>query len=155
MNRVKTNTNRKFFQLMSGLVLLAAVILAYQAWLAAKQPKVVIEWSTASELDTAGYFLYRSEKPGGPFDRLNQNLIPASNDPLVGGSYSYEDSGVQAGKTYFYQLEDIELDGSKSIHGPIEIAATSRGRIEMLLAAILAILGAAGVIAAPRLSQES
>jgi hypothetical protein len=139
---------------MGGLVLLAAVVFGYQAWLVSQQPAVVVEWSTASEVDTAGYFLYRSEKPGGPFDRVNQNLIPASNDPLVGGSYSYEDSGVQAGKTYYYQLEDIELDGSKTIHGPIEIAATSRGRIEMLLAAILAILGAAGVIAAPRFSQE-
>jgi hypothetical protein len=154
MNRVKTIPGRRTIRLIGFLVLLAALVFGYRAWLVSRQARVVVEWSTASEVDTAGYYLYRSEKPGGPFDRVNKNLIPASNDPLVGGSYSYEDTGVQAGKTYYYQLEDIELDGSRTIHGPIEIAATSRGRIEMLLAAVLAIVGAAGAIAAPRFSQE-
>lgn len=152
MNQVKTT--RTLLQLIGALLLLAAAIFGYQAWLAAQQPSVVVEWTTASEVDTAGYYLYRSENPGGPFVRMNQNLIPASNDPLAGGSYSYEDSGVQPGKTYYYRLEDIELDGSKTTHGSIEITAPGRSRLEMLLAAALAIVGGAAILAAPRFSQE-
>ena len=74
---------------------------------------VRIEWSTETEMGTAGFNIYRGEAPDGPFDvKVNDQLIPASPDPVTGGKYSYVDSSAQAGKQYYYQLEEVEENGT-------------------------------------------
>ena len=84
---------------------------------------VIVEWTTESEFNLAGFNVYRSDEPEGSFLRLNDGLIPASLDPVARGSYVYTDTTVTAGVTYYYKLEDVELDGSSTKHGPIEILA--------------------------------
>jgi hypothetical protein len=86
--------------------------------------RVVVEWTTASEINTSGFNLYRSERTDGPYVKINAQLIPASTDPLVGGKYRYQDTNVESGRTYYYQLEDVELDGSSARHGPIVVTAS-------------------------------
>lgn len=105
---------------------------------------VFVEWTTASELDTAGFNLYRSDAPDGVYTQVNRTLIPSSPDPLTGGSYSFTDYAVQPGQTYYYELEDVELDGNTSRHGPIEVKAQSGGLAEMMLAIILLGIALAG-----------
>ena len=75
---------------------------------------VVVTWETVSEVDTAGFLLYRGEVPDGPFHLLVQTPIPAMGDPLVGASYRYEDREVVWGQRYFYQLEEVERSGTLS-----------------------------------------
>lgn len=72
---------------------------------------VVIRWSTETEVNTAGFNVYRALSEEGPWDKLNERLIPGSPDPLRGGSYVYTDTQVIAGVTYWYELEEIELSG--------------------------------------------
>ena len=86
---------------------------------------VIVEWTTESEFNLAGFNVYRSDDPEGSFLRLNDALIPASSDPVARGSYVYTDTTVTAGVTYYYKLEDVELDGNSSKHGPIELAAAA------------------------------
>lgn len=113
----------KVYVVIYALVMLVAVILGWTAWQDARQVTVLVEWTTASELDTAGFNLHRSENPDGPFTQINELLIPASSDPLVGGSYSFEDQHVTPGAWYHYQLEEVELDGGTSYFGPISVQA--------------------------------
>jgi hypothetical protein len=113
---------------------------------------VLVEWTTESEVDTAGFNLYRSESPDGPYVKVNAALIPGSSDPLLGGKYVYTDTNVVAGHTYYYKLEDVELDGTTTLHGPIEVVAEAGGRSAVanlaalwplaLLIALLALVGA-------------
>lgn len=84
---------------------------------------VIVDWSTESEVNLAGFNLYRSDDPQGPYLKVNDALIPASRDPVTGGSYAYTDTTVAAAVTYYYKLEDVELDGSSTMHGPIEAVA--------------------------------
>jgi hypothetical protein len=91
---------------------------------AATPPVVTIEWSTASELNTAGFNLARGDNQAGPFTRLNTEMIPASPDPLVGGSYVYTDTEVSAGHTYYYQLEEVETTGGASVQGVVAVTAS-------------------------------
>jgi len=84
---------------------------------------VIVEWTTESEVNQAGFNIYRSENPGGPYVKLNDSLIPASPDPVTGGEYSFTDTTAEAGVTYYYQLEDVELDGKTTMHGPIMMIA--------------------------------
>lgn len=81
--------------------------------------QVALAWTTASEINTAGFNVYRSEQLDGPYDKINVELIPGSTDSLVGGKYQYVDTRVLPGKTYYYQIEDIELDGAATRHHPI------------------------------------
>lgn len=76
---------------------------------------VRIEWSTETEMGTAGFNIYRGEAPDGPFDvKVNDELIPASPDPITGGKYNYVDSSAEAGKQYYYQLEEVEENGTRN-----------------------------------------
>jgi hypothetical protein len=111
--------------LLFTFALLAAALglLAFLAWQDLSSTSVLVEWSTASELDTAGFNLYRSEEPEGEFVKVNSSLVPASSDPLVGGSYTYEDAEVRPGRTYYYRLEEVEYDGGTSTFGPISVRA--------------------------------
>lgn len=133
---------RLFSFLFYTVMLVAALGLGLWAWQSMHQAVVVVEWSTASELDTVGFYIYRSDRPQGPFTRMNASLIPASPDPLTGGSYRYEDHSVVPGRTYYYQLEDADNQGTSTRHGPIEVTAEGAGWVEAVLA--LGLAGMAG-----------
>ncbi len=92
-------------------------------WRAYQTPEIIIEWSTASELDTVGYNLYRSQAEDQTGEKVNQNLIPAGGDPLSGSDYSFVDKQVNAGQRYYYWLEDVGPTGNTNRHGPIQVEA--------------------------------
>lgn len=86
---------------------------------------VRVEWATEVEMNTAGFDLYRGEAADGPFDvKINDAPIPASTDPMAGGEYSYVDRTAQAGKTYYYELHELELTGAVNTYGPIAVHAS-------------------------------
>ena len=72
---------------------------------------IIVRWSTESEVNTAGFNVYRSGSEDGPWAKLNSKLIPGSPDPLRGGSYVFTDTNVIADQTYWYELEEVELGG--------------------------------------------
>jgi hypothetical protein len=78
----------------------------------------VLDWTTASELDTVGFNLYRGEAAEGPLTQVNTDLIPSQADPFAGTHYTYTDETVTAGRTYYYYLEDVDLQGQITRHGP-------------------------------------
>jgi hypothetical protein len=85
---------------------------------------VRVEWSTETELNTAGFNLYRGESADGPFDaKINEQLIAPAADPLTGGKYQYVDKTARAGVTYYYRLEEVERNGSVNSYGPISVRA--------------------------------
>jgi len=106
-----------------ALLVSCGVPLAQQVVPTPATATVIVEWTTESEIDLAGFNLYRSDNPQGAFMKVNDALVPASADPIAGGSYVYTDTAVTAGVTYYYKLEDVELDGNGTMHGPIEILA--------------------------------
>lgn len=124
----------------------AAFVAGYYAWQGYNRATVIVEWTTASELDMAGFNLYRSETQSGPFEKVNQGLIPGSSDPLTGGSYTYEDNNVKPGVTYYYELEDVAVSGGTGRFGPIEVTATGGGRNEAVLTLALLVVGIAGIM---------
>jgi len=111
--------------LLAALGLLAALALAASsptaaspaAGPAAQQPAgrpgqpIYIRWSTETEVNTAGFNVYRALDEDGPWEKINQRLVPGSPDPLRGGSYVFTDTNVIAGVAYWYELEEVELGG--------------------------------------------
>ncbi len=113
-----TNANQRSYYgnllLGAGILwlLLAAALLIYQA----NDPaKVEITWETATEQQTAGFYLYKSSEPDQGFVRINEGqLIASQGGPVLGASYSFIDNEVAGGNTYYYVLEEVELDGSQN-----------------------------------------
>lgn len=82
---------------------------------------VVLRWETASEIDNLGFNIYRAPKKKGPWTKLNEQLIPSQVPPgsPVGATYEWTDSGAVAGGKYFYLLEDVDVHGTATQHGPV------------------------------------
>jgi hypothetical protein len=86
---------------------------------------VRVEWSTESEVNTAGFNLYRGESPEGPFAvKVNQQLLPPATDALLGGGDGFVDQAARPGVTYYYQLQEVEKSGAVNLHGPVESRAS-------------------------------
>ncbi|MBN1954824.1 MAG: hypothetical protein JW900_07215, partial [Anaerolineae bacterium] len=65
---------------------------------------------------------YRSTSAEVQGERLNQYLIPsAMPGGDQGASYEFLDTAVGHGQTYYYLLEDVDLNGLRTAHGPIAI----------------------------------
>jgi hypothetical protein len=82
---------------------------------------VLLAWQTASELDTAGFNLWRSDAADGPYARVNEALIPAAGGPTWGASYTFTDVAVVAGATCYYKLEEVDVYGLSAFHGPTAV----------------------------------
>jgi hypothetical protein len=80
---------------------------------------VLVEWETAQEINHMGFHLHRARNPWGPFTRLTDKLISDLSSSVAGRKYSFEDKDVTPGEIYYYQLEDMDIYGKKTLHGPV------------------------------------
>lgn len=85
------------------------------------QEAIALDWQTESQINTAGFNLYRSSQAQGPYRLVNNSLIPVSGDSLGGANYHFEDTTVTSSETYYYQIEELGLDGNRSRHPPVAI----------------------------------
>ncbi len=128
-------------RLLTTFLLLGGLLSSFLAWQDWRSAVVVVEWSTASELDTVGFNLYRSERADGEYAKINPTVIPSAGDALTGSDYRYEDRDARAGETYYYKLEDLTPSGAGERYGPIVVKA--RGQIGAPAVAAALLLGGA------------
>ena len=76
-----------------------------------------IAWETSAEVDNVGFNVYRSDADGNTGKQVNGFIIPAEGSETEGASYSITDN---AGASH-YVLEDIDLNGTRTIHGPVAV----------------------------------
>lgn len=126
--------------LVAVLVALVVAVLGDRLW----PTKVVVRWSTATEIAVAGFNLSRAETPTGPFEQVNPQMIPARGDELTGAEYVFEDTTVQSGRTYYYRLEEVDMTGNSIPQGMVEVRAG--GGWQSRWAAALALLLAGGIL---------
>ena len=74
---------------------------------------VVITWSTQSELNNAGFFIKRSQQTHGKFVIVNPTMIAGAGTTAEKQSYTYTDATADPNIVYFYQIEDVSLDGNR------------------------------------------
>ena len=81
---------------------------------------VQLSWETVSEIDNTGFNVYRSLTAEQP-DELLAFVPSQAPGSTQGASYTFFDSNVVDGQTYWYWLEDVSVDGSMTLHGPISV----------------------------------
>ena len=74
---------------------------------------VVITWSTQSELNNAGFFVKRSQQKDGEFQVINATMVPGAGTTSEKQFYTYTDTTAQPNVVYYYQIEDVSLDGQR------------------------------------------
>lgn len=81
---------------------------------------VLLRWETSSEINNLGFNVYRGDSAGGPWTRLNSQIIPSQVAPgsPTGSTYEFLDKRGNPRRS-FYLLEDIDLNGTATQHGPI------------------------------------
>ncbi len=137
---------RQWLSILIILFLSLACLTGFLAWRDSQQASVVLDWSTASEIDTVGFNIYRSERSDRDFSRINTEIIPASQEPLTGGEYLFLDTEVEPGRVYYYLLEDVSMDGKLSRNGPIEVRAKADYWLNLGLSIVCCLLAMISII---------
>lgn len=83
----------------------------------------LVTWETAQEIDNIGFNLYRADDPTGEKIKLNGEIIPSNVPPgsPFGADYEYLDETVPDPSAAYYWLEDVDLYGQTTLHGPVFI----------------------------------
>ena len=84
--------------------------------------ETIVEWETATEAGTAGFYVSRRERPTAPWVRVMKEMVPALFEAPQGGVYRIRDAGAQAGHSYEYRLEEVEYGGNINPHGPYPVS---------------------------------
>lgn len=114
---------RAFFALvlvfgLAGSVLAAVTLTKFTATY--QSGKVHLYWETASEVDLIGFYVLRAVDTPAQYTRITDEIIPAEGS-LVGAPYSFDDTAIQPGRTYYYLLEAEDTVGSLDTHGPVSV----------------------------------
>jgi hypothetical protein len=80
--------------------------------------RILLSWETVSEVNNAGFNLYRSASPAAP-DALLAYVPSQAPGSTQGASYSFNDTEAAPGETWYYWLEDVDLNGATALHGPV------------------------------------
>ena len=83
--------------------------------------KVDISWTTVLESNHLGFNLYRSSSlNGSDFQQVNNEVIRnLKNAGEARGDYRFIDEDVNNDQFYYYFLEDLEIGGKRTLHGPV------------------------------------
>lgn len=78
--------------------------------------RVRLSWRTETESNAFGFLVHRGESLEGPLEILNaNNPVQAAGTTTVPQQYVYYDLDMESAQTYYYRLEQIDLDGSRRI----------------------------------------
>lgn len=87
--------------------------------------QTLLQWETASENNIAGFYVVRSTQPNGVYSRTS-DLIDAKGSPIIGGIYSYTDTNLNFGTTYYYKLEIINTSNQTAgFYGPVSASTAT------------------------------
>jgi hypothetical protein len=97
----------------------------------ARTGRINLNWQTAGEVDNVGFFVYSAvpDATGRSFtvgEVLNNRIIPAKGSETQGADYMFADTRTVSGKeTRGYFLEDVDVNGTGTFHGPYFIKVNS------------------------------
>ncbi len=74
---------------------------------------VVIRWVTESELDNAGFNIYRSDSRDGEFTQVNEQMIQGNGTTGERSTYKWVDTTAKPDAVYYYQIEDVSFAGER------------------------------------------
>ena len=81
---------------------------------------VWVEWETAMEEGTVGFYLRRLNADTGLREAVG-GFVPGLPGSPQGGTYRVADPGAAPGGTYEYWIEEVEIRGGRRTYGPFAV----------------------------------
>ncbi|WP_440244355.1 hypothetical protein [Dokdonella sp.] len=83
----------------------------------------LLKWQVANEEQVHGYLVYRADQEGGPFVRVNEQVIGVASNG-VGWTYQWRDDSARSGAAYWYYVAVLGADGRiKPLSSPQKVVA--------------------------------
>ena len=82
---------------------------------------VALSWSTASETENLGFYIERSQEANGPYERINNKLVPGAGSCSAKNNYTFMDRSAETGRDYYYRLIDVSFAGQMRQHSAVTI----------------------------------
>ena len=99
-----------------------AVVLDYFAALGEGEGRVALNWATATEVNHAGFLIYRIDADGAE-TRVTEQLIASRGVNGQGANYETMELDVPNG-TWLYVLEDVDLANIRTRHEPVAVVVS-------------------------------
>ena len=80
---------------------------------------VTLHWHTETEVGNVGFAIYRSEARNEHYTKIG--WLDGAGNPAMPTDYQFLDEKIEAGKTYFYYVEDIDIEGKRNKSEVIQI----------------------------------
>ena len=77
--------------------------------------EVVIDWTTESELNNAGFNILRSTSRTKNFRPINTKLIKGAGTTGERNTYQFIDKTAKPNVAYYYRIEDIDFSGIREV----------------------------------------
>lgn len=90
------------------------------------QNNVLLQWVTQSETNVVGYRIYRGTSEDVAQANMLNTFIQGTNTSQT-QVYAYNDTEIYSDGTYYYWLENLDFDGTGSLHGPVSITIEHTG----------------------------
>ncbi len=74
---------------------------------------VVLKWTTESEVDNAGFYIYRSITKDGKFKVVNSQMIQGAGTTGERNEYTWTDTTAKPYTVYYYRIEDVSHAGER------------------------------------------
>ena len=83
---------------------------------------IELTWKTASEANTAGFYVLRCDTRDGEFMACNDSLITGAGTTSTPRTYTYTDAKKTAGVAYWYRLEEESFAGVRQVLAKRQLA---------------------------------
>lgn len=86
--------------------------------------KVTILWGIETEVGNVGFSIYRSDAKDGKYTKIA--FVEGAINSAMPIDYEFTDKKAEAGKTYYYYLEDIDITGERSQSEIIQVVVPDK-----------------------------
>ena len=93
---------------------------------------VVLKWTTESELDNAGFYIYRSETKEDEFKVVNLTMVQGAGTTSERNEYTWTDTTAKPNTVYYYQIEDISHVGVRKRLATVRLKGLVSARGKMI-----------------------
>ncbi len=81
--------------------------------------QVLLTWETGTEINNAGFNIYRGDVARSQWVKINAELIAPRGSEVSGASYTFVDQPGPG--TFYYMLEDVDTVNGPTRHDPVQV----------------------------------
>ena len=92
---------------------------------------VILRWTTESEVDNAGFYIYRSQTKDSEFRIVNPRLIQGAGTTGERNEYTWTDTTAKPNTVYYYRIEDVSQAGVREQLATVRLRGlvSARGKL--------------------------